>query len=153
MRNASHPRYVVRLHGKFCYAPTKEMKAHGFRFLVLGHELTDAALRQVDELNEKWDLVRENRKQTLANAIIAPAPAATWNAVAPLPGWDPVRPNAFTVEPRGVPGAQAARRLGLTEAKFLGLLPDLIDRGFPAPDKTTGMYDLKKIDAWMDQQA
>lgn len=54
------------------------------------------------------------------------------------------------VEPRGVPPGKAARRLGITEPNFLELLPRLLARGFPAADPDTGMYDLVKIDRWMD---
>jgi hypothetical protein len=54
------------------------------------------------------------------------------------------------VEPRGVSPAKAARRLGITSARFDECLPELIERGFPPADPTTGNYDLKKIDAWMD---
>jgi len=52
------------------------------------------------------------------------------------------------VEIRDVPAALAARRLNLTEAEFQQKLPDLIRRGFPEQDPTTGMFDLDAIDAW-----
>ncbi len=54
----------------------------------------------------------------------------------------------FRVEPRDVPPDAAARRLGLTEAAFRERLPELLDRGFPGPDETTGMFDLDAIDRW-----
>jgi hypothetical protein len=59
-------------------------------------------------------------------------------------------PIRSRVEPRGISAIKAARRLGLTLELFRAKLPELRGRGFPAPDPTTGMYDLKKIDLWMD---
>jgi hypothetical protein len=65
-----------------------------------------------------------------------------------------VTPNKirFRVDPRGIPPAKAARRLGLTLSAFDGLQAELFARGFPRPDSTTGNYDLVAIDAWMDRQ-
>jgi hypothetical protein len=54
----------------------------------------------------------------------------------------------FRVEPGDVPTATAARRLGLTPEEFEQKLPELIERGFPAADRTTGNYDLAAIDQW-----
>lgn len=54
------------------------------------------------------------------------------------------------VEPRGIPPAKAARRLGITLEEFTAKLPELVARGFPPADVTTGNYDIKAIDAWMD---
>ena len=56
----------------------------------------------------------------------------------------------FRVDPRDVPAEKAARRLHLTLGEFTAKLPDLLVRGFPGPDPTTGMFDLAAIDAWMD---
>jgi hypothetical protein len=56
----------------------------------------------------------------------------------------------FRVDPRDVPRAKAARRLGLTEAEFASLESRLNQRGFPEPDPDTGLYDMKAIEAWMD---
>jgi hypothetical protein len=58
----------------------------------------------------------------------------------------------FQVDPRDVPAEKAARRLSLSEAAFKQALPELLERGFPAPDPTTGHYDLKAIDKWMDSR-
>ncbi len=58
----------------------------------------------------------------------------------------------FPVDPRDVPPEKAARRLHLTLDEFESKLAHLRDRGFPGPDPTTGMYDLKAIDAWMDRR-
>jgi hypothetical protein len=54
----------------------------------------------------------------------------------------------FRVEPGDVPVQVAARRLGLTAEQFQEKLPALLERGFPAPDVTTGMFCLEAIDAW-----
>ena len=54
----------------------------------------------------------------------------------------------FRVDPGDVPPEKAARRLHLTLAEFREKLPRLLERGFPAPDPTTGMFDLEAIDAW-----
>ena len=55
----------------------------------------------------------------------------------------------FRVDPRDVPAEKAARRLHLTAAEFTAKLSDLMARGFPPPDPTTGMFDLAAIDQWM----
>lgn len=47
-----------------------------------------------------------------------------------------------------VPADVAARRLGLSRQQFMKVLPDLVNRGFPRADPTTGNYDLEAIDAW-----
>jgi hypothetical protein len=56
----------------------------------------------------------------------------------------------FRVDPRDVPLEKAARRLHLTLGDFQTKLPELLARGFPQPDPTTGMFDLAAIEAWMD---
>jgi hypothetical protein len=63
-----------------------------------------------------------------------------------------MRPNAirFRVDPGDVPPEKAARRLGLTLDAFTQVREELIARGFPRPDPTTGNYDLVAIDAWID---
>lgn len=64
-------------------------------------------------------------------------------------------PNSvrFAVEPRDVPVEKAARRLHLTLLQFRACEHELYARGFPHPDKTTGMFDLHAIDRWMDTRA
>ena len=52
------------------------------------------------------------------------------------------------VEARDVPAVKAARRLHLPLDVFLQKLPELLRRGFPPADVTTGMFDLDAIDAW-----
>lgn len=54
----------------------------------------------------------------------------------------------FEVEPGDVPADVAARRLGLTAGDFSVALPELLKRGFPPPDTTTGNFDLEAIDVW-----
>ena len=54
----------------------------------------------------------------------------------------------FRVEPRDIPPEVAARRLGLTSVQFQERLPELLARGFPPPDETTGNYCLEAVDAW-----
>jgi hypothetical protein len=56
----------------------------------------------------------------------------------------------FRVDPRDVPPELAARRLGKTFAEFKAALPDLVARGFPQADPTTGNFDLAAIDRWCD---
>jgi hypothetical protein len=55
----------------------------------------------------------------------------------------------FKVEPRDVPAVKAARRLHLSLDEFRAKLPELLTRGFPAADPTTGNYYLPAIDQWM----
>ena len=59
----------------------------------------------------------------------------------------------FHVDPRCVPKAVAARRIGVTEARFADVQQDLQRQGFPKPDGITGNYDLVAIDAWLDRRA
>ena len=56
----------------------------------------------------------------------------------------------FRIEPRDVPPEAAARRLGKTFAEFNAALPDLLARGFPQADPTTGNFDLAAINQWCD---
>ena len=67
----------------------------------------------------------------------------------------PPRQNSirFQVQPRDVPPEKAARRLHLTVVQFEDRLPELLSRGFPRPDVTTGMFDLVEIDRWMDSRS
>ena len=52
------------------------------------------------------------------------------------------------VDPGDVPPEKAARRMCLTLERFNELLPQLVARGFPPADPTTGMFDLEAIDLW-----
>lgn len=55
----------------------------------------------------------------------------------------------FHLPPGGdVPPAVAAKRMGMTLEAFVAKLPDLLQRGFPAADPTTGNFDLDAVDAW-----
>jgi hypothetical protein len=55
----------------------------------------------------------------------------------------------FKVEPHDIPAAKAARRLHLSLDEFRAKLPELVSRGFPPADPTTGMFYLPAIDQWM----
>jgi hypothetical protein len=55
----------------------------------------------------------------------------------------------FKLPPGGdVPPTTAARRVGLTLDAFGAALPNLLARGFPPADPTTGNFDLDAIDKW-----
>jgi hypothetical protein len=55
----------------------------------------------------------------------------------------------FKLPPGGdVPASVAARRLGLSLEQFGEVLPELLGRGFPAPDPTTGNYCSEAMDVW-----
>jgi hypothetical protein len=58
----------------------------------------------------------------------------------------------YPVEPRDIPASKAARRLHLSLDEFQNKLPQLLNRGFPAPDPTTGMFFLPAIDKWMESR-
>jgi hypothetical protein len=57
------------------------------------------------------------------------------------------------ITPRGISAEHAARLLGLTLAEFNLYLPELFARGFPRPDVTTGKFDRRAVDLWMDTQS
>ena len=55
----------------------------------------------------------------------------------------------FKLPPGGdIPPVTAARRMGLSLDAFREALPELVSRGFPQADETTGNFDLDAIDAW-----
>jgi hypothetical protein len=55
----------------------------------------------------------------------------------------------FKLPPGGdVPPVTAARRMGLSLDAFRDALPELVARGFPQADETTGNFDLDAIDTW-----
>ncbi|MCJ2045592.1 hypothetical protein MKK58_13765 [Methylobacterium sp. J-078] len=58
----------------------------------------------------------------------------------------------FRVDPAYVPADKAARRMGLTLSQFTTCCPKLYARGFPAPDETTGMFDIEAMDRWRKRQ-
>jgi hypothetical protein len=63
-----------------------------------------------------------------------------------------MRQHPIHIEAGDVPLAHAAKRLGLTEPAFRTALPELIERGFPEADPTTGNFDLQAIDEWRRQR-
>jgi hypothetical protein len=58
----------------------------------------------------------------------------------------------FHVQPRCVPPAVAAKRIGITENRFRQVAEDLREHGFPLPDAVTGNYDLEAIDRYIDRR-
>jgi hypothetical protein len=62
-----------------------------------------------------------------------------------------LRPSSIRhrIDPLDIPAAKAARRLHLNLEQFREKLPELIERGFPPPDPTTGNFFLPAIDNWM----
>jgi hypothetical protein len=58
-------------------------------------------------------------------------------------------PIRYRVDPLDIPADKAARRLHLTSGEFRERLPELLRRGFPPADPTTGMFFLPAIDKWM----
>ena len=56
----------------------------------------------------------------------------------------------FRVDPRDIPPEMAARRLGITLARFDEVKANLFARGFPKPDPDTGNYDGQAVDRWCD---
>lgn len=50
------------------------------------------------------------------------------------------------------PPNAAAREMWLTLEQFNEKLPELLKRGFPAPDPTTGNYDMDAIKQWRKQR-
>lgn len=63
-----------------------------------------------------------------------------------------MRHPPIRIEPGDVPLACAAKRLGLSETAFKCALPELLQRGFPEADRTTGNFDLQAIDEWRRQR-
>ncbi|WP_353640940.1 hypothetical protein [Mesorhizobium sp. WSM2239] len=59
----------------------------------------------------------------------------------------------YRVDPRLVPAAKAARRLGLPLDEFHEKLEKLMQLGLPAPCPVTGHFDLVAIDMWLDRRA
>lgn len=47
-----------------------------------------------------------------------------------------------------VPGAAIARLMGLAPAEFAARLPELLARGFPGPDATTGFFCVEAVRRW-----
>lgn len=59
----------------------------------------------------------------------------------------------FPIDPRMIPPAKVARRLGVTEAVFVAKLAELESSGFPKPDPVLGNYCLQAVDSWIDGRA
>lgn len=59
----------------------------------------------------------------------------------------------FPLDPRMVPAAKVARRLGLPAARFAELRAALEASGFPRPDPILGTWCLQAVDNWIDARA
>ena len=59
----------------------------------------------------------------------------------------------FPIDPRMVPPAKVARRLGVAEAELKAKTPELEAAGFPKPDPILGTYCLEAVDRWIDDRA
>jgi hypothetical protein len=51
-------RYLLRVSGRWRWRPTKTMRAHGFKLVTFGKELTAADMARAIALNAEWDRVR-----------------------------------------------------------------------------------------------
>ena len=51
-------RYLVKFRGCWRYRPTAVMRAHGFRFIAFGPEITLKEKQRVIALNADWDRIR-----------------------------------------------------------------------------------------------
>jgi hypothetical protein len=51
-------RYLVKIWGRWRWRPTKTMRAHGFRLINFGPELTTADRARAIALNDEWDRIR-----------------------------------------------------------------------------------------------
>lgn len=51
-------RYLVFVNGRWRWRPTRTMRAHGFRLISFGPELTSADRAKAIHLNDEWDRVR-----------------------------------------------------------------------------------------------
>jgi hypothetical protein len=49
-----------------------------------------------------------------------------------------------------MPRGAVAKRLGVSDAQLDAGYPNLIARGFPAPDPDTGNFDMVAVDRWCD---
>jgi hypothetical protein len=96
-----------------------------------------------------------DRPLTLAEAaelaLASPAPGLEGDDLgARVTRPPPPRQIRYPVERRDIPAVKAARRMHLSLEEFRAKLPELLNRGFPAADPTTGMFFLPAIDKWME---
>lgn len=64
-----------------------------------------------------------------------------------------MRALRFPIDPRMLPPAKVARRLGLTPAEFATKRGELETAGFPCPDAVLGNYSLEAVDKWIDRRS
>jgi hypothetical protein len=62
-------RYLVFVCGRWRWRPTKTMRAHGFKLVTFGKELTAADKARAVALNEEWDRVRHGIVTALNDPI------------------------------------------------------------------------------------
>lgn len=64
------------------------------------------------------------------------------------------RPRLYDQVPnRGMAAVETAYYLGLSQGRFAELLAALQAEGFPTADPTTGRYDRRAVDLWLDRRA
>jgi hypothetical protein len=61
---ADNIRYLVFVCGRWRWRPTKTMRAHGFKLVTFGKELTAADKARAIALNDEWDRVRHGLQDT-----------------------------------------------------------------------------------------
>jgi hypothetical protein len=99
-------------------------------------------LRHLEYLARQEFLAQERkcaRKKAIAQAVQTPKPPHKAQSR-----------SRFRIDPRDVPQEAIAWRIGLTEQQFIARYPNLKERGFPAPDPDTGLYDMPAVDRWCD---
>jgi len=69
-------RYLLFVNGRWRWRPTRTMRAHGFRLVTFGRELTSPDRARAIELNAEWDRVRTGL-QAAAASVEAPYPTGT----------------------------------------------------------------------------
>jgi hypothetical protein len=62
-------RYLIRIWGRWRWRPTKTMRAHGFKLITFGRELTVADRVRAIALNDEWDRVRRGIVPTPADVF------------------------------------------------------------------------------------
>jgi hypothetical protein len=70
-------RYLLPVSGRWRWRPTKTMRAHGFKLVNFGKELTAADKARAIALNEEWDRVRRGVQAEAAPAHVAYYPAGS----------------------------------------------------------------------------
>jgi hypothetical protein len=66
-------RYLLPVSGRWRWRPTKTMRAHGFKLINFGKELTAADKLRAIALNEEWDSVRRGVQAEATPSLTYPA--------------------------------------------------------------------------------